>query len=155
MDKLTFSKSVSSLALSMFLSLTELLPEINIDQDENVVDYLLQTARRGVTEDNPLLGAIGVLENNAIDDFEEKIVTRIHQKAMIREIMDFWNHSLSSEDHLIMTSRSSVNPPMTFMEICLRLGPGWTESAVRQRHHRVLQRTRQYLRQRSLLDDQN
>jgi len=52
-----------------------------------------------------------------------------------------------------MTIDRRSEPPYTFREIAARLGAGWEEDAVRQRHHHILDATRRYLRERGLIDD--
>jgi hypothetical protein len=87
-------------------------------------------------------------------NIEEHMAARIDQQAILRAVWEeYWPRSLSAADFLIMELRWRLEPPCSFREIAERLGAGWGEDAVRQRHHRILNATRRYLRDRGLIDE--
>lgn len=84
---------------------------------------------------------------------EDRIVARIDATDLMREVQNrFWPETLQPEDRRIVDLRWSSDPPMPFGEIARLLGTGWQEEAVRQRHHRIMKRTRQYLRQQGMIE---
>lgn len=84
-------------------------------------------------------------------DAEEQQIDTIYQQQMWHEVLLFWRSTLAPEDWKIM-QRWGLDPPTPFRTIAEALGPGWNESMVRQRHHRIMRRTRKYLHDRGLLD---
>ena len=86
-------------------------------------------------------------------DIEERMIDQIDQQAILENVWnDYWPHKLSSTDFLIMELRWRMEPPSSFREIAERMGGGWSEEAVRQRHYRIIVATREYLRGRGLID---
>jgi DNA-directed RNA polymerase specialized sigma24 family protein len=84
---------------------------------------------------------------------EEQLAARIDHQALLAAIWSYWPKSLSAEDLRIVRMRWATEPPCSFREIARRLGGVWAEDAVRQRHHRILKATRDYLRSCGLLDE--
>jgi hypothetical protein len=85
---------------------------------------------------------------------EDDMAARIDQQAILQAVWeDYWPRSLSAADFLIMELRWRLEPPCSFREIAERLGVGWAEDSVRQRHHRIIHATRRYLRARGLIDE--
>src|SRR5439155_1547273 len=86
-------------------------------------------------------------------NIEERMVTRIDQQALLQAVWDYWPHNLSATDFQIMKLRWQSDPPSSFGDIAEQLGAGWEEDTVRQRHHRIMNATRKYLREQGLIDD--
>ena len=84
---------------------------------------------------------------------EDRIVNRINRQSILHAIWEFWDRNYSGFDLQIMHLRWQIDPPRPFMEIATRLGPGWLEATVRQRHKRIMDATRKYLREQGLIDD--
>lgn len=78
---------------------------------------------------------------------EEQLIDRLYNQALWEGIHDYWQRTLTPEDQLIM-QRWESDPPTPFRQIADTIGTGWTESMVRQRHYRIMKRTRQYLTER-------
>jgi len=84
---------------------------------------------------------------------EERMAAQIDEQAILAAIWAYWPTHLPAEEWQIVQLRWAADPPLSFRDIAAELGPGWTEDAVRQRHHRILKATRAYLREQGLLDD--
>jgi hypothetical protein len=80
-------------------------------------------------------------------DIEEQLIDRLYSQALWEDIQRYWQHTLTREDQSIVR-RWEHDPPTPFRTIAENLGPGWSESMVRQRHYRIMRRTRQYLHER-------
>lgn len=83
-------------------------------------------------------------------DIEEQLVDRLYSQALWEDIQLYWQRTLTREDQQIVR-RWERDPPTPFRTIAESLGPGWTESMIRQRHYRIMRRTRQYLQERQEL----
>lgn len=83
-------------------------------------------------------------------DIEEQLVDRLYSQALWEDIQLYWQRTLTREDQCIVR-RWERDPPTPFRAIAESLGPGWTESMIRQRHYRIMRRTRQYLHERQEL----
>jgi DNA-directed RNA polymerase specialized sigma24 family protein len=97
------------------------------------------------------------LQQEVIDpnstNIEERLILQIDQQSILETVWrDYWPRKLSKIDFLIMELRWRLDPPSSFREIAGRLGAGWTEDTVRQRHFRIISATRDYLRERGLID---
>jgi hypothetical protein len=86
-------------------------------------------------------------------DQEDRLIREIDTHACLQQVWAFWQEVLTPDDQQIMKIRWGEDPPVAFERIADQLGPGWTAAAVRQRHHRILKRTRQYLRDEGMLGD--
>ena len=87
-------------------------------------------------------------------DNEERIFRKLYTQAMIVTIREFWNNTIPPDDLSIMVARWEHDPPRPYQEIAAALGPGWSEAAVRKRHQRTLDRTRQYLKDNNLFGEE-
>lgn len=83
-------------------------------------------------------------------DIEEQLVDHLYSQALWEDIQLYWQRTLTRDDQCIVR-RWEHDPPTPFRTIAESLGPGWTESMVRQRHYRIMRRTRQYLLERQEL----
>ena len=92
------------------------------------------------------------LADDASYTAEERLAARIDHQALLAAIWSYWPKSLSADDLRIVQLRWTSDPPCSFRDIAQQLGSGWEEAAVRQRHHRILKSTRNYLRSQGLLD---
>jgi DNA-directed RNA polymerase specialized sigma24 family protein len=92
----------------------------------------------------------GMIDASTID-LDERIIRSIDNAQVISLIQAFWPKNLSKEDMAIMRLRYLEDPEKSFREIATRLGKGWTEETVRQRHYRAVQKTRQFLREQGFL----
>ena len=103
-------------------------------------------------EDHVAAGsAIATIADPASYD-TDSIASRVDHEHLLRAIWDYWPGQLSPLDFQIVQLRWQSEPPMHFIEIARLFGSGWEESAVRQRHHRILKETRQFLRSQGLLE---
>ena len=82
-------------------------------------------------------------------DYADAIASRIDRDALIATVHDFWRATLPPDDQRIM-QRWEHEPPTTFRDLAAQLGPGWSESMIRQRHYRIMQRTRAYLNEQGI-----
>ena len=86
-------------------------------------------------------------------NIEDRMATRIDQQALLQVVWEYWPRNLSATDFQIMKLRWQSDPPSSFRDIAEQIGAGWEEDAVRQRHHRIMNATRKYLREQGLIDD--
>ena len=84
---------------------------------------------------------------------EERTARLLDGQAILDAARKFWQQVCSAIDCQIMRLRYDFDPPYSFAEIAARLGPGWMEATVRQRHKRLLDATRRHLREHGLLDE--
>jgi hypothetical protein len=84
-------------------------------------------------------------------DFENQIAALLDQRACCQAIWTFWE-TLGEAEQRIVLLRWNREPPVPYEDIALQLGPGWTAQTIRQRHCRLLQRTRDHLQRLGLLD---
>ncbi len=89
----------------------------------------------------------------SLDD-HERIEQRLDGEKILASVWEYWYSRLSPDDQFIMEARWKKQPPHSYLEIAAALGGGWEEATVRQRHRRVLQRTRRYLEEQHLLGDE-
>jgi hypothetical protein len=82
-------------------------------------------------------------------DHEDDLIAAIDATTLVCLIWELWS-SLPWPDDVIMRLRWSADPPRPFLSIAQHLGVGWTEDAVRKRHQRVMDHTRDELRKRGL-----
>jgi hypothetical protein len=87
-------------------------------------------------------------------DEHERVEHRLDGEAILAAVWDYWRARLSPDDQYIMEARWKQQPSRSYLEIAAALGRGWEEATVRQRHRRVLQRTRRYLQEQNLLGDE-
>jgi hypothetical protein len=85
-------------------------------------------------------------------DLEDRLVMIIDRQRCWREVQVFWQRNLVVDDRRIITLRWRTDPPIEFNIVAQRMGPGWTAAAVRQRHARIMRRTREYLQELGLID---
>lgn len=86
------------------------------------------------------------------DTIESWLIDAIDRQRCWQLVQEFWRQTLTLIDCRIITLRWSATPPLAFEHVAQQLGPEWTAAAVRQRHHRILARTRQHLRAAGMLD---
>lgn len=84
-------------------------------------------------------------------DFESQLVTALDQRTCCQAVWTFWQ-TLAGEDQQIVQLRWNHEPSVPFETIAQQFGPGWTAGTVRQRHCRILQRTRTHLQELGLID---
>lgn len=155
---------LSSLAMTLYLEIMEALPSLSIDPTQNVRGLLLTVVRRRLTDRyRKIMNAPHILsleyesstggsESSMLTDphgeeAQEQLLELLEQRALMDEIHIYWRETCSTQDQVIMR-RYEQNPPMPFRQVAEQLGPGWTEVAVRMRHHRIVQRTRAYMQER-------
>jgi len=105
---------------------------------------------------DPLSGEASISEeikDHSGTDFEDHILSSEQHHHVWPIVIEFWQQSLSLENLWLIQMRWFNDPAVPFKEIARRIGEGWTEAAVKERHHRILKRTRQYLKNRGLLHD--
>lgn len=78
-------------------------------------------------------------------ELEESTIATIDNHQSMQTIQAYWQEHLDTHDKIIMQFRFATNTPAPFKTIANELGDGWSEAAVRQRCHRILERTRKYL----------
>jgi hypothetical protein len=86
-------------------------------------------------------------------DFEEKLLQQDWVDTIWPVVEGFWQQRLSPDDRWLIQLRWFQTPPVPFKDIAQQLGPGWTEAALKQRHHRILRKTFQYLQSQNLVDN--
>ncbi|HNP88372.1 MAG TPA: hypothetical protein PKK78_19705 [Kouleothrix sp.] len=91
------------------------------------------------------------LADPASQDAVDAIVLRIDRTEILSMVQGYWRTTLDPDDQFIM-QRWNHDPPTTFRELAHQLGPGWSDSMIRQRHHRIMQRTRCYLAEQGLCE---
>jgi DNA-directed RNA polymerase specialized sigma24 family protein len=156
-----------SLALNMFGNIMFNLPKLQIDPQRNVRNLLLTVARRGMIDawrshvDSPRRQAGYATSIDGRSDLidpvsstiEERTVQRIDRETLLKAVWNYWPENLNGIEYEIVKLRWQSDPPRSFGEIAELLGPGWEETTVRQRHHRIMNKTRKYLRESGLIDD--
>lgn len=88
----------------------------------------------------------------ASSDFEERLIANDQLRRAWPHVLAYWQQTLPPEDLWLLIARWYHDPPIPFKDIAELLGAGWSEAAVKQRHHRILKRTRTYLQEQGLLD---
>jgi hypothetical protein len=91
-------------------------------------------------------------EDPASIDFDNQLIRNRDNQTHLRAVLHYWHTELPLEERVIVTLRWMVEQPFSFKAVARCLGKGWTAAAARQRHHRILQRTRRYLIERGLVD---
>jgi len=84
-------------------------------------------------------------------DFEEQLAVLFDQRACCQAVWAFWE-TLTADDQRIVMLRWNRQPPIPFEMIAQQLGPEWTAATIRQRHCRVMTRTRAHLQELGLID---
>jgi hypothetical protein len=84
-------------------------------------------------------------------DFEDQLTALLDQRACCQAVWAFWE-TLAAVDQQIVLLRWNRQPPIPYETIAQQLGPEWIAATVRQRHCRVLSRTRAHLQQLGLID---
>jgi hypothetical protein len=74
----------------------------------------------------------------------------LDRRACCQAIWAFWE-TLGEADQRIVLLRWNREPPVPYEAIAQHLGQGWTAQTIRQRHCRLLQRTRVHLQGLGLL----
>lgn len=159
--------ALMSLALTLYLDVIEELPKTEIVQSKNPLSLIKTIAHRRMSDRyrrSKRVFAVRTLlrsddvsvssdtpEQEIVDpeslNFEEVLVDRLYSEALIEDIWKYWGATLSSEDQKIMRHREK-DPPTPFTELAEMLGSGYTEGMVKMRHHRIIERTRNYFRRR-------
>lgn len=101
----------------------------------------------------PDVAASELPDPRSLDD-HERIEQRLDGEKILATVWEYWHSRLSPDDQFIMEARWKKQPPHSYLEIAAALGGGWEEATVRQRHRRVLQRTRRYLEEQHMLGDE-
>lgn len=168
---------VDSLTQGLFFYIIEALPQLKLNSDLNPISYLTTIAWRGCYDDygrdrgvRRLRRPVGTQDADSSENerfrfteelpaqvadrgegMEERIVGQLDDKRIVSTVHNYWNTLEPANQH-IMHARCSTDPPESFKEIALQLGPGWTEAAARKRFSRVMEATRAYLRDIGLLE---
>jgi len=87
-------------------------------------------------------------------DLEDQLVRAIDGQRCLEEARAFWQCDLELADRQILALRWQTTPPTDFKTVAQHMGPGWTVEAVRQRHSRIIRRTRKHLQEKGWLDDE-
>src|SRR5262245_57685852 len=82
--------------------------------------------------------------------FEDLLAAALDLRTCCQAVWTFWG-TLAGVDQQIVQLRSSIHPPVPFETIARQLGPDRTAATVRQRHCRLLCRTRKHLREPGLV----
>lgn len=159
---------------SLFFYILDALPTLKLRQATQLVPYLKRVARNGLFDEDyrvyrgyppprrgrtpPRIARLQAPRTNEDSEQEHQepadpqtldadsaliaALDRTHCLALIYELWARW----PNPDRLIMEARWRHEPRQSFEAIALALGPGWTAEAVRQRHTRAMQRTRDHLR---------
>jgi DNA-directed RNA polymerase specialized sigma24 family protein len=156
-----------SLALNMFGNIVFSLPKLLIDPQRNVRNLLLTIARRGLIDEyrrsRPSSSQRQAARTTSMDSqahlidpksthIEDRTVQRLDGEALLKAVWKYWLENLIEVEYKIMMLRWRTDPPCPFGDIAVELGPGWEEATVRQRHHRIMNKTREYLRKNGLID---
>ena len=166
------AQDISSLKYSLFVPIFQALPGLRIDPEKNARNLLLMIARHGIYDmyRQDMHGTSGRSKSSSTDgdtthmwprassldsyrqatdevdqasiEAEDTWIAMIDNREYLDAITRFWEHALVPVDKEIIGLRLR---DLTFKEIAGRLAPGWEESTVRQRYHRVIVRTRQHL----------
>lgn len=161
------SDLITTLAMIAYTNLVEELPKLVIDPSQNVIAYLKTTTRNKLYDEYLKLtrqkehqidsldlpahpGTQQTLGDELPDPAsliaDEATVTKLARNDCLREIMAYWAMVLNDIDRLIVRERWLKHEPTPFSAIAVLLGDGWSEGTVRQRHHRILDRTMKYLK---------
>jgi hypothetical protein len=89
----------------------------------------------------------------ALTGSEEVWVNRMHGTMCMQEILRFWSETLSHVEQVIIQMRWGQYPQASYKEIALRLGPGWTDVNARKYNERIIRKTRTFLYNKGLFDD--
>ncbi len=92
------------------------------------------------------------LEDPRSVSFEDQLAALLDRQACCQAIWKFWE-TLALPDQRIVVLRWRRTPAQPYETIAQQLGPTWTAATVRQRHHRVISRTRAHLQKLGLIDD--
>jgi len=84
-------------------------------------------------------------------DFEDQLAALLDQRACCQAIWAFWE-TLATVDQRIVLLRWNRQPPVPYETIAQQLGPDLTAATVRQRHCRIMSRTRSHLQKLGLID---
>jgi hypothetical protein len=167
---------IESRAMALFGAIVLALPKLHIDSSQNVRLLLLLIAKRRAIDEYgniapppnassaaasmaPVPGSdLAGLDNTTLlaaladpesVDAEDCRVTEIDRQIVLRRVWAYWER-LAPPDNRIMRLRWQSDPPRPFASIAQQLGQGWTPEAVRKRHERALEKTRQYLREHGI-----
>jgi DNA-directed RNA polymerase specialized sigma24 family protein len=164
---------ITTLAMSMFVAIITVLPRLSIDPTKRTRGLLITIGRWGLIDEHRKYYANGSRRPSngtsstssyevSLDSMSEQVaseqphgdetVDRIDQQRLLEMVLAFWRANLTELDFLIMQLRWCSDPQFSFRDIAQHLGPGWEEGAVRKRHHRVMERTRAYLREQGFTD---
>jgi len=83
--------------------------------------------------------------------FEDQLARLLDQRTCCQAIWAFWE-TLAPVDQRIVLLRWNREPPIQYESIAQQLGPDWNTAAVRQRHCRIISRTREHLQKLGLID---
>lgn len=161
---------VESLTLNLFACIFIALPSVRIDDEKNLRGLLLTIARRGAYDqhrrdqagsrsrevgrfisldacdaERPWLAA-----NPQSHDAEDRWIRAIEGRQLARTIREHWKSTLSDVDWRIVVLRLQDT---SYRDIVREIGGELTEAGARKRFQRIVERTREYLHVRGLLDD--
>ncbi len=151
--------ALDALAMNLYLHVIEALPRLKINNDKNLVAYIKQIAWNRMFDEEYLvyrnrgywigrmqeMADVGELIDPKSSNAADHLIESLDRQLSRRAVLDFWQATLSDNDYTIMHNRYICDPPVPFQKIALQLGPGWTSEAVRQRCHRVIERSRKHL----------
>lgn len=166
------ASDIDTLALNMFANIVFSLPKLRIDPQRNVRNLLITLARRGLIdeyrrtyatdarrqsissdEDVNSIGTNSELIDPHSSDIEEQTAQKLDRSAILQIVWDYWQSTLSESDFRIMKLRWQSEPPVSFRDVAEQIGSGWMEATVRQRHHRIMDATRNFLRGLGVIDE--
>src|SRR5262249_47520628 len=156
------------LATTLYLEIMEALPNLQIDPTRNIRGLLLTVVRRRLSDRYRSIkntppavslqheSSAGSTEPPTLadphgEDAQEHLLDLLDGRLVWDEIHRYWRPTSAGTD-LAFMRRYDQTPPTPFRKIAEQLGPGWTEEAVRMRHHRIVHRTRAYMQERMQRD---
>lgn len=174
--RIGMAPDAGALAMMRFAYILEALPRLKVDRQRTMRKLLLAVGQRGLIGEyrwaysfeplglrrqidraaEPHVGDLLSESVKIVDTShspEETTVDRLDREQMLRILRNYWQMTLSAVDLQIVRLRWQSDPPRSFDDIANELGAGWTANSVLLRHHRIMQRTRSYLRDQGLLDD--
>lgn len=113
--------------------------------------WLVSSTPSGVWEGHDTY-SLAEPEDTQTAEFEYEVIQRLDDRQLWQAIWHTWRTTLADEEWQIVSLRWLTESLMPFDAIAEQLGPGWTAATVRQRHHRIVQRARQHLNERGLLE---
>jgi DNA-directed RNA polymerase specialized sigma24 family protein len=112
--------------------------------------YAQSKHRKYRTEENENIDEVDYIADPDHDDDASWIIEKLHNVTCFPLVTAYLNRQEVVVQEII---RMRYYEELPFAEISARLGTGWTESTVRMRHFRTVQRLRTYLKARGCFDE--